>query len=220
MSADLSHAQLTQLLAATFRGLPEHRRGQNCIYRLAEGAWAAFIVFFNQARSFLERRRDASRSHGRANAASLFGAHKTPSDPHSRNLLDPLAPEHFYPPCHTILQRLKVGGYLQAYQAFANNLLVSLDGVHYFASAAIHCPQCKVTSHDDQTCDSHAARLPVLVAPGNPQVISLEPEFITPQDGAAKQDCEQQAIKRWIERNAARFPPFQVTILTDDLHCS
>ena len=113
-----------------------------------------------------------------------------------------------------------MGGYLQTYQAFANNLLVSLDGVHYFASAEIHSPQCSVTSHDDQTCDSHAALLPVLVASGNPQGISLEPEFITPQDGAAKQDCEEPAIKRWIERNAARFPPFQVTILTDDLHCS
>jgi hypothetical protein len=219
MSADLSQAQLTKLLSATFRDLPEHRRGQNCVYRLADGAWAAFIVFFNQARSFLERRRDARRPNGRANAASLFGACKTPCDPQIRNLLDPLAPEHFAQPFHTILQRLKVGGYLQAYQAFANNLLVSLDGVHYFASTAIHCPQCNVTSHDAQLHYSHAALLPVLVAPDNPQVISLEPEFITPQDGAAKQDCEQNAIKRWIERNAARFQPFQVTILADDLHC-
>ncbi len=29
----------------------------------------------------------------------------------------------------------------------------------------------------------HAAVTPVLVAPGRPQIISLEPEFITPQDG-------------------------------------
>lgn len=50
-------------------------------------------------------------------------------------------------------------------------------------------------------------------------MICLEPEFITPQDGHAKQDCEQQAIKRWIERNASRFAPGSVTILTDDLHC-
>jgi hypothetical protein len=47
----------------------------------------------------------------------------------------------------------------------------------------------------------------------------LEPEFIRPQDGAEKQDCEQNAIKRWIERNAKRFAPHSLTILTDDLHC-
>ena len=58
----------------------------------------------------------------------------------------------------------------------------------------------------------------VLVAPGQEQVIALDPEFITPQDGHDKQDCEQQAIKRWVKRNAGRFAPWQLTILTDDLH--
>lgn len=219
MSADLSQAHCTKLLAATFAVLPEHRRGRNCVYTLADGAWAAFLVFFSQSRSFRERHRDASRPNGRANAASLFGATKTPSDPHIRNLLDPLPPEHFDPPFATILQRLKAGGYLRPYQAFAGNLLVALDGVHYFSSTEIHCPQCSETTHGDQTTYSHVALLPVLVAPDNPQVISLEPEFITPQDGAAKQDCEQNAIKRWLERHATDFQPFQVTILADDLHC-
>jgi hypothetical protein len=219
MSANLSQTQLNKILAATYQALPEHRRGLNCVYRLTDAAWAAFLVFFNQARSFLERHRDARRPNGQANAASLFGVGPTPTDPQMRNLLDPLLPSHFYQPFHTIFQRLKTGGYLQAYQAFANNLLIGLDGVHYFSSHTLHCPECNVTQHDEQVTYSHSALLPVLVAPGNPQVISLEPEFITPQDGATKQDCEQNAIKRWIERNAHRFQPFPVTILTDDLHC-
>jgi hypothetical protein len=33
----------------------------------------------------------------------------------------------------------------------------------------------------------------VIVAPGNPRVIPLEPEFVTPQDGHEKQDCENAA---------------------------
>ena len=32
-----------------------------------------------------------------------------------------------------------------------------------------------------------------LVAPGHNKVIPLEPEFIAPQDGAEKQDCENAA---------------------------
>lgn len=219
MSADLTQAHCATLLAATFAALPEHRRGLNCVYALADAAWAAFTVFFKQAPSFRAGHCAASWPKARANAANWFGTTKMPCDPQIRNLLDPLAPEHFYPPFATILQRLKAGGYLRPYQAFADNLLVALDGVHYFSSTAIHCPQCSETTHGDQTTYSHVALLPVLVAPDNPQVISLEPEFITPQDGAAKQDCEQQAIKRWLERHAADFQPFQVTILTDDLHC-
>jgi hypothetical protein len=60
---------------------------------------------------------------------------------------------------------------------------------------------------------------PVVVAPESPQVFSLEPEFIQPQDGCVKQDCEQQAIKRWLARNAQRLPAEGTTILADDLHC-
>ena len=63
----------------------------------------------------------------------------------------------------------------------------------------------------------HQAITPVIVAPGKHEVIPLEPEFITPQDGHAKQDCEQVAAKRWIERQAGRYQ--QVTILGDDLYC-
>jgi len=44
----------------------------------------------------------------------------------------------------------------------------------------------------------------VLCAPGKEQVICLDPEFMTPQDGHEKQDCEQEAIKRWVKRNAER----------------
>jgi len=32
-------------------------------------------------------------------------------------------------------------------------------------------------------------------------VISLDPEFITPQDGYEKQDCEVAAAKRWLHRH-------------------
>jgi len=56
-------------------------------------------------------------------------------------------------------------------------------------------------------------------APEQEQVVSLEPEFITPQDGHEKQDCEQAAIKCWVKEHAKQFAPWSVTILTDDLHC-
>jgi hypothetical protein len=59
---------------------------------------------------------------------------------------------------------------------------------------------------------------PVLVAPGQPEVIALRPEFITPQDGHTKQDCELAAAKRWLEHNATRYHSGPVTLLGDDLY--
>jgi hypothetical protein len=66
-----------------------------------------------------------------------------------------------------------------------------MDGTQYFSSSKIHCPQCRVSEHHNGTVTySHSVVTPVIVAPGKARVIPLEPEFITPQDGHAKQDCE------------------------------
>jgi hypothetical protein len=46
---------------------------------------------------------------------------------------------------------------------------------------------------------------PVFVASHLNEVISLPPEFIEPQDGKAKQDCEIEAGKRWIKKNASFY---------------
>jgi len=62
----------------------------------------------------------------------------------------------------------------------------------------------------------HSALTPVIVQPGNETVISLEPEFIIPQDGHEKQDCEIQAAKRWVEKQGDFYAKRGVTILGDD----
>ena len=60
----------------------------------------------------------------------------------------------------------------------------------------------------------------VLVAPDEKRVIALEPEFIQPQDGQVKQDCERNAGKRWLARNAPYLAGHKVTLLGDDLYCN
>ena len=41
-----------------------------------------------------------------------------------------------------------------------------------------------------------------------------------PQDGQTKQDCEQEAGKRWLSKYAKVVAPHQVTLLGDDLYYS
>jgi len=65
---------------------------------------------------------------------------------------------------------------------------------------------------------SHSAILPVIVCPEQIQVISLAPEFITPQDGHKKQDCEVAAAKRWIKNHGQEFTGQLITLLGDDLY--
>jgi len=55
---------------------------------------------------------------------------------------------------------------------------------------------------------------------GSAQVIALEPEFMVPQDGHEKQDCESEAAKRWIRRFAARYSSLGITLLGDGLYAT
>ncbi len=50
-------------------------------------------------------------------------------------------------------------------------------------------------------------------------MIPLVPEFIVPQDGHDKQDCENAAAKRWLQHYGARYRQLNVTVLGDDLYC-
>jgi len=81
--------------------------------------------------------------------------------------------------------------HLNSFKSINGNLLIPLDGTHYYSSKTIYCKQCSVKKHKNGTVSySHSAITPVIVSPNCNQVISLEPEFITPQDGTQKQDCE------------------------------
>jgi hypothetical protein len=96
---------------------------------------------------------------------------------------------------------------------------VALDGTTYFTSQAIHCPNCLTRQlANGHTLYYHPAITPVVVCPRRSQVIALPPEYIMPQDGHAKQDCEQMAGKRWIRKHANAIAPHHVTLLGDDLY--
>jgi hypothetical protein len=47
----------------------------------------------------------------------------------------------------------------------------------------------------------------------------VEPEFIVPQDGVEKQDCELTAGKRWLTGAGKRYVTLNLTLLGDDLYC-
>lgn len=77
----------------------------------------------------------------------------------------------------------------------------------------------RATLKNDKTRYRHTVVTPVLVAPGKEHVIALAPEFVTPQDGQEKQDCELSAGGRWLERWGAHYSSWGITLLGDDLYC-
>lgn len=212
---------VTQHLSERWANLPDHRKpNNNQQYEIADAARSAYAVFFVQSDSFLAAQRELHEKHGRSNIGTLFQAHSVPSDPQIRNLLDPLRPEDFEPDFDWLLQTLEAAGQLERFRAYAGSLLVALDGVTYFSSDKISCGQCShLTNAKGQVSYFHSVITAVIVQPGRPEVLPLTPEFIQPQDGHDKQDCEQRATQRWLERHGASLVPGARTYLGDDLFC-
>ena len=215
---------LFDTLVGSFRqrlsSLPDKRTGKNTRYGMEDAALSAFSVFFTQTPSFLAYQRKMADSKGKSNAQSLFGVHQIPSDNQIRNLLDGVAPEQMFPVFEEILQGLDEQGQLKRFRSVSDTLLVAMDGTEYFSSTQICCPQCSTrTLRSGDTQYFHSVVTPVIVCPGQTQVVPLVPEFVRPQDGHDKQDCENAAAKRWLTQHGERFSRLKVTLLGDDLYC-
>ena len=220
MTKPVTFNRLVSVLDQTFAQLPDRRKGLNVTYSMREAAMAAFSVFFMQSPSFLAHQEAMQGRERRNNAASLFGIDQIPSDPQIRNLLDPVTPADLSAPFWEVFSLLEASEELQPYRRLAGQWLVALDGTQYFHSSKIHCKRCTVTVRNEIEYYSHTAITPVLVAPDEKRVIVLEPEFIQPQDGQVKQDCERNAAKRWLTDHAPYLAGHKVTFLGDDLYCN
>jgi len=194
---------------------PDKRLGLNTTYGMGDIGMAAFSVFFMQSPSFLAHQRQFEAGHARSNCTSLFGIAKTPCDTHIRDMLDAASPALLQPVFAATLDQLQriVGG-LDMFRRLDGRILIALDGTQYHASRKIHCRHCSTRIRANSGTEYHHAMLAAtLVAPGHDKVIPLEPEFIVPQDGSDKQDCENAAVKRWLASHGARYAALDAVYL-------
>jgi hypothetical protein len=220
MTTPLGFETLKGLLHRRFAHLPDQRKeSPNTRYAIHDAALGAFGVFFTQSPSFLEYQRRLQYSKGNNNASTLFDVKQMPCDNQVRTLLDPLAPRHLDAVFLEVFETLEQHHLLAHFRVLGNQLCVALDGTNYFSSQAIHCQNClRRQLSTGPTLYDHSAITPVVLCPGQAQVIALPPEYIMPQDGHDKQDCERAAGKRWLAKHAERVAPHGVTLLGDDLY--
>lgn len=199
---------------------PDIRKpNNNTRYQMVDGILSAFSVFFMQSSSFLAHQRLMQSKKGKNNAASLFRVERIPSDPQIRNLLDPLSVQYFHTDFWAIWDKLNAQQQLRKFHNDLGGYLLAMDGVTHFSSEKISCPEC-LKRQDRQGIEHfyHSAITPVLVKPGMQHALPLPPEFIVPQDGHEKQDCERSASKRWLARHSKHFADQTIIYLGDDLY--
>lgn len=218
-SMKLNFGVLIAYLSQAILQMPDPRKVSNATrYSLSDAVLGAFSVFFMQSESFLEHQRQMESHQGKNNAQTLFGMIQIPSVPQIRNILDAIPTTGLFGVFHCLYQALQRGGHLKPFECLGG-LLIALDGTEYFSSQKLHCESCSSRTHQNGSVTYfHGAILPVIVAPGQSQVISLAPECITPQDGHEKEDCEVAAAKRWVAAHASNFAGQAITLLGDDLY--
>jgi len=218
MFEELAIGRLVKRIKAAAGRFPDPRTGHNTQYEMEDAAMGAFSVFFTQSPSFLAHQEDVKRNKGRSNAESLFEIGEIPGDSQIRLLLDRVAPEHVNGVFREVYGGLERAKVLEGMRSHAHSLLIAVDGTEYFSSQKIHCQQCSQRELNNGKINYyHSVLTPVIVQSGNEHVIALEPEYITPQDGKEKQDCEIEAGKRWIRKYGGFYARQGVTILGDDL---
>jgi hypothetical protein len=218
-----------RLVAALRRygqSLPDGRRGKNTVYSMADFVLAAFAPFFMQSPSFLAHQRHLETAQGRSNCQTLFGIGKIPCDNRIRDMLDPVEPSAFYPLFGDVMAELRQSGGLDAMRCLDGRMLIALDGTEYHCSREVHCRNCSRRKRGkrlpqaktgDKVEYFHTMLAATVVAPGHNRAVPLEPEFILPQDGHEKQDCESRAARRWLAAHGAQYRPFDPVYLGDDL---
>lgn len=96
-----------------------------------------------------------------------------------------------------------------------------LDGTEYFSSHEVHCPGCLEKHHRNGKVTYHHQMLgAVIVCPGRKEVIPLMPEPILRQDGETKNDCERNALKRFLPKFRQDHPHLRVIATLDALYAN
>ena len=179
---------------------------------------SAFAMFFMQSASFLAYQRTMEKGHGRSNCGTLFGIGRIPSDNYIRDFLDEADPALLQPCFERMEALLSEPPMRQAFGRLGGRTLIALDGTEFFCSQKLGCPHCLTRKRANGKTESYHSMLSAtVVTPGHSKVVPLMPEFVAPQDGAEKQDCERNAVRRWFAKHGARLAPLRPVFLGDDL---
>lgn len=205
-------------LKAVCAAFPDPRKGRDGNIPIADFGLSAFAMFFMQSASFLAFQRTLEKGQGRSNCQTLFGIGKIPSDNYIRDMLDAADPA-LLQPCFERLEGLLAEPPMRrAFERLGGRTMIAWDGTEYFCSQKISCRHCQTRKRSNGKVESYHSMLSAtVVAPGHSKVVPLTPEFIAPQDGAEKQDCERNAAKRWFGKHGGRLSPLRPVYLGDDL---
>ena len=213
----LSVPALLKGVRKCFNKIEDFRKGKTD-YSLPDILMSGLAIFGLKYPSLLQFDNDRDTPRLRHNLQHLYGVKgKAPSDTYLREVLDEVEPKDLRPPVVDIIQNLQRQGELESFR-YLGGYLVSSDGTGHFSSNSIHCPECCEKKHRNGKIEYYHQLLgTAIVHPDLKTVLPLFHEPIRKEDGATKNDCEQNASKRLLPALKKAFPRLKMIILEDSL---
>lgn len=224
MLKKLTQRSLFSVLQKCAQALPDPRsRAPNLHYSLGDLVMLPFMAFFTQQESFREFELSM---HQRSTWTSLrrllhLESKHPPVIQTVRNALDQVSEGGLRGAFDGVFSRMERSGLLSKLRASEEiGILISLDGTRHIQSDCISCSACGITQTKDGIRHYHHNVVHAgITHPSQAFLFPLYPEFIRPQDGHQKQDCEQVAGKRWLSEFRRRHPKARATLLVDNIYC-
>ena len=180
---------------------------------------SAVAIFGLKYSSLLQFDRDyCSKEPIKHNLRTLYKVNQAPSDTYMRERLDEVDPQDVRKSFKAIFAQIQRGKLLETFKFIDDYYLVSIDGTSFFSSNKISCANCCEKKHTNgDTTYYHQMLCGVVVHPDIKTVIPFAPEPIMKSDGMNKNDCEQNAMKRFVQDFRREYPHLKTIVTTDSL---
>lgn len=196
----------------------QRRESFDNLYEFGDAIKGGYGVFYFQHPSMLNFQDSLKRDYRRENVGRILDLEKVPCNNQITKLLDEVEPGAFRDLFMANIMMLDRERGLDSYRVLDGGVLLALDGVWFFSSQKVHCGHCLHRSKDGETTYFHAMMSTAIVKPSDSVVLPLMPEMIRNEDGKEKQDCERNAVKRWLEEYKSTLKWLKPTFLGDDLY--
>ena len=192
-------------------------RGSNASYSISDVCKSGFAVYSLKAPSLLAFRPKTEAEI--ENMKRCFRIDEIASDNGLRTILDKVNSDELRSIFPKVISYLKEHGALEPYKVLGDCQLVSIDGVHHYNSKKIKCDCCIERKHRDGSVSyNHSMLSAAIVHPKKREVFVMDNEPIVQQDGSTKNDCEQNAAKRLLNRLSGLYASESIVYVLDALY--
>ena len=179
---------------------PRDSRGLKNKIPLTDCLMSGLAIFGLKFPSLLQFDQAAEGEVIKHNLKTLYGIDRVPSDTYMRERLDFIDPDSLRAAFSDVFFCLQRGKVLEDYKFLDQYLLIPCDGTGLFSSKEIYCNNCCQKHHKDGSISYYHQMLAgVIVHPDYKEVLPFCPEPISKPDGSSKNDCEQNAFKRFLD---------------------